>query len=399
MSDLTSPRREVLATLGRRLEADEPTVLATVVGVEGSAYRRAGAKAVVDPDREEPVGAITASCLVDEVQGLAADVLADGDPRVERFDLTGDGDEWGFGLGCNGVIDVALEPVDDSLAPAVETFQDGRDVVLATVVGGDDDRLGVGDRSYLAGPDEPAPFAGRGTLPDDVRESLLEAVGNGTDDRGRLEDVGSGVVDLETDRGSAAVFVDRIAALPELVVVGTGQDVRPVVDLARNVDFRVTVAGFRGAAATEARFPAADRVVATSPARIARDLTPDERTYVVLLTHNFVDDRIALEELIETAVPYVGIMGPRERFEDMCEAIEGEGRTLPDAQRARIYTPVGLDVGADTPYEVAHSIVAEVLAVHNGRAGGHLRDVGGPIHERSPSVDPEDASPTVRPED
>jgi len=327
-------------------------------------------------------------------------VLAEGKPRVERFDLTGDGDEWGFGLGCNGVIDVLLEPVDDSLAPAVGTFEDGRDVALATVVGGDDDRLAVGDRAYLAAPDEPASFADRHALPADVLEALREVVGNGTDESGAaIGDVGSGVVELETDRGTAAVFVDRIAALPELVVVGTGQDVRPVVDLARNVDFRVTVAGFRGAAATEARFPAADRVVATSPARITRDVTVDDRTYVVLLTHNFVDDRIALEELIETAVPYVGIMGPRERFEEMQEAIAEGGQALSEADRDRIYTPVGLDVGADTPYEVAHSVVAEVLAVHNGRGGGHLRDVDGPIHERSPPVDPEEPSARVRPED
>jgi xanthine dehydrogenase accessory factor len=328
MSDLTAPRREVLAALGRRLEDEEPAVLATVVAVDGSAYRRGGAKAVVDPDRDEPVGAITASCLIDEVRGLATDVLADGHPRVERFDLTGDGDEWGFGLGCNGVVDVLLEPVDDSLAPAVESFRAGRDAALATVVGSDDDRLAVGDRAYLAGPDERAQFADRGTLPGDVLEALLAAVGHGaesgsatsdpdasaerpgSDDRASgTVDVGSGVVDVETDRGPTEIFVDRIAALPDLVVVGTGQDVRPVVDLARTVDFRVTVAGFRGGAATEARFPAADRVVATSPARITRDVTVDDRTYVVLLTHNFVDDRIALEELVQTAVPYVGILG------------------------------------------------------------------------------------------
>lgn len=377
MGDLTAPRREVMATLGRRLDDGTPAVLATIVGVEGSAYRRAGAKTVVTPSTDETVGAITASCLVDEVQSLAQRVLAAGGPRVKQFDLTGDVDEdqWGLGMGCNGVIDVLLEPIDTNLAPVVAGFDDGDPVTIATIVGGTDDRVAVGDRAVfgIEGIETPSPVVSE--MPIDLRETLEEVVSEWTS--------GSAVVDRDTSDGSVAVFVDRIDPLPRLVVVGTGQDVRPVVDLATNVDFRVIVAGFRGATTTDHRFPAADRVVATSPSRITEDVPMDDDTYVVLMTHNFVDDRLALEAILTTPVEYVGLMGPTDRFEDMCDALADEGRGLSSDDRSRVYTPVGLDIGADTPYQVAHSIVGEALAVHNDRAGGHLRGLGGPIHDRT----------------
>jgi xanthine dehydrogenase accessory factor len=157
-----------------------------------------------------------------------------------------------------------------------------------------------------------------------------------------------------------------------------------VADLAKRVDFRVTVATFRGGAADADRFPAADRVLSTSPADVGETLDFDSDTYAVVMTHNFVDDRIAIEELLATPVEYVGLMGPRERFEEIQEAFADEGRTFTDGERDRIYTPAGLDIGGGTPFHIAQSIVAEVTAVHHGRDPTHLTEREGPIHDRSP---------------
>jgi xanthine dehydrogenase accessory factor len=144
------------------------------------------------------------------------------------------------------------------------------------------------------------------------------------------------------------------------------------------------VVGYRGTAATAERFPAADTVRSTSPAQLRDVETFDENTYVVVMTHNFVDDRLTLEALLETPVPYVGLMGPRERFEEVLDAMdEDETASMPtEADLDRIYTPIGLDLGSGTPYGIAHSIVAEVLAVANGRDPTHLSAREGPIHER-----------------
>jgi xanthine dehydrogenase accessory factor len=107
------------------------------------------------------------------------------------------------------------------------------------------------------------------------------------------------------------------------------------------------------------------------------------RTYAVLMSHNLLEDRLALVSLLETDVPYIGLMGPRERFDEIREEIAAdEGRELTDSELERIATPVGLDVGGGEPIHIALSIVGEVLAVHNDREGGRLKEREGPIHKR-----------------
>jgi xanthine dehydrogenase accessory factor len=136
--------------VGRALDGDGTAVLATVIGVEGSAYRRPGAKMLVDADAG--VGSITAGCLEDEVLDIADSVRAAGRPRVERFDLTGDDDVWGLGVGCNGVIDILLEPLGEGYRPVVDAYEAGDRAVVYTVVGGDE----VGDRRGSTTPSSPS---------------------------------------------------------------------------------------------------------------------------------------------------------------------------------------------------------------------------------------------------
>jgi len=374
-NDWSVPESDVMARLRGALEDGTEAVLATIVRVEGSAYRRPGAKMLLTPDGG--VGSITAGCLEDEVRRLAQQVLEEGRPRVETYDLMEDDDDvWGLGVGCNGVITVLLEPIDASLRPAVAAYDDGQPVGVVTVLDGD---VPAGARAYY--------WPGEGIDDDGSLPSwLVAALGDAPADL--VERGGSDTVAVETDSGEATVFVDGLTPPPELVVLGTGHDVGPVTELAKANDFRVTVVGFRGASADGSRFPRADRVTSSSPAQVAEAHEFDDRTYAVVMSHNFVDDRLALEALLDTEVPYVGLMGPRERFEEMLEAFEDEGTTLPAADLERVYTPTGLDLGGGTPYNIAHSIVAEALAVHHGRDPKHLSDREGPIHERV-EIEPE----------
>ncbi|MFC7078903.1 XdhC family protein [Halorussus caseinilyticus] len=144
---------------------------------------------------------------------------------------------------------------------------------------------------------------------------------------------------------------------------------RPVARLARDAGFRVTVAAARGARAEAEQFSAAHEVVATRPPDVAEAVSRPADTYAVLMSHNFVDDRLALEALLATEVPYVGLMGPRKRFDQMREALADAGVELSVGDRERISTPVGLDVGGGEPAQIALSVVGEVLAVSNGREG------------------------------
>jgi len=365
------PETEVLTGVRDVLESDLRGVLATIIEVEGSAYRRPGAKMVI-PEDGDGVGHITAGCLEDEIQKIAGEVLEDGRPRIETYDLRPDGEDdvWGLGVGCNGVITILLEPLDPSYERVVDAHEAGEDVGVVSVVESDGDEASVGARAYYdpvadafdLGERFPADLAER------VREATRELV-----DRGRSDS-------LEVD--DLTVFVDGVAAPDDLVLVGTGHDVGPMAELGSQADFRVTVIGFRGANAKADRFPDADDVRSTSPARIDEAFDFDSNTYVVVATHNFIDDRLAVDELLGTDAPYVGLMGPHERFEEMVEEFESEGRTFSEAELDRVYTPVGLDLGGGSPYEIALSIVGEVMAVANDREPRHLREREGRIHDR-----------------
>ncbi|MFB6310312.1 MAG: XdhC family protein [Salinirussus sp.] len=369
MTDWSAPESDVLATIRDVLESGDRAVLATIVDVEGSAYRRPGAKMIV---REEGggIGHITAGCLEDEVERLSTEILETGEARIETYDLRpeAEDDVWGLGVGCNGIIDVLLEPLDESYREAIDRYDAGKDVGVLTVLDGDDEAIGA--RAFY----------------DPVTDSFDPDQAFPT---GILDRLGEVTAEL-TEAGNAdtydvdnfSVFVDGIAAPDDLVVVGSGPDAGPIAELGSNVGFRVTVAGFRGASATEERFPDADEVVATSPARLRDSVDFDADTYVVVATHNYVDDRIAIDELLQTDAPYVGLMGPRERFEEMLEDFEAEGRTFSEAELEALYTPVGLDLGSGSPYGIATSIVSEVLAVSNGRDPKHLKDREGRIHDR-----------------
>jgi xanthine dehydrogenase accessory factor len=370
-SDWSIPETDVFDRIRTTLEAGSPAVLATVAGVKGSAYRRPGAKMLLDPEGGG-AGSITAGCLEDEVRALATDVLEAGEPRVETWDLTGDDDVWGLGVGCNGVITVLLEPLSDSYRPVVDARLAGEPIGVATVVGTDDGTdAELGSRAYYR-PGEG--FEG------DIDDTVLEEL------EGAAETLVAGgkgeTLAVETGSGTVEVFVEGVRPPPELVVFGSGHDVGPVVELAKLVDFRVTVVPFRGGHADSGRFPGADEVASASPRDVAETREWDADTYAVIMSHNFLDDRIALEELLGTSVPYIGLMGPKKRFEEMREEFAEEGRTFTEDELERIYTPIGLNLGGDTPYQIAQSIVAEVQAVAHGRTPGHLSRQEGPIHDR-----------------
>ena len=370
------PETEVVQRVHEQLDAAGTDVLATIVDVEGNAYRRPGAKMLLDDG--PGVGSITAGCLEDELRAAATGVRERGEPETVTYDLMEDeADVWGMGVGCNGVIDVLLEPLDETYRPAVEAFADGRDVAVLTVLSGDAGSLEYGDRVYYH-PDTEGLVRADGSPADKWPDATLNPAADDLATRGRADMV---TVDASTDE-SLRVFVDGIAAPTDLVVFGTGHDVGPVTELAAKNDFRVTVVGFRGGIDLADRFPAATRTVTTSPGSIETDLQFDERTHAVVMTHNFVDDRLTVETLLESPVPYVGLMGPRERFEEMLEAFDDEGRVFDESALECLYTPIGLDLGGGSPYQIAHSIVGEVLAVENDRTPRHLREREGHIHGR-----------------
>ena len=350
---------------GLRSNAADVAV-ATVTAVEGSAYRRPGAKMLVT-ETGETVGALTAGCLEPSIIAVCEDVLRSGTAQTVRFDLTTDDDDWGLGLGCNGVIDILVEPRDGSWGPPLSALADGESVTVATIVEPGPDTA-VGDRLVIDG-DGIHPVPDRNPIPRDLLARVDDTVGtiSGTD------------ATATATAGETGLLLDGLEPIPELLLIGSQYDMKPVVALGVQAGFHVTVHAQRSRIDDET-FPRADAVRIGHPTTVAEDVS-GERTYAVVMSHNLIDDRLAVESLLfDSDVPYIGLMGPRERFDRLRDALSRDGVRLTDADAERIATPVGLDLGGGDPIEIAFSIISEVLAVHNGASGGRLRSRDGPIH-------------------
>ena len=229
-----------------------------------------------------------------------------------------------------------------------------------------------GDRAVVSPEGDRTDPSARDTLPDALLDEVAE-VATSCARSGK-----TAIREVETDGGQVRLFVGGLEPPAELLVFGGQPDTAPVVRLARDVGFEVTVATARGGLAEPERFPGAEEVVAVNPTDLPGLV--DERTHVVLMSHNLIDDELALEALADTEAPYVGLMGPRKRFEEIRSDLEEDGVDLPESFLDRVATPVGLDLGGGAPMEIALSVVSEVLAVENDREGGRLRDREGPIH-------------------
>lgn len=365
----SATRRSIRRSMREHVDANSDAVVATVVRVEGSGYRRPGARMVIKLDGDSR-GAVTAGCLEDSVVEAARQTIVDGRARVHTYDLRDDdADVWGLGLGCNGVVDILVEPLDASFTAALDALNAKRPVTVLTAVSSRDPAIDIGDRTVL-GPDTAT--TARAPLPDEVTESV----------RSRLTDAGDGVavtVDIETAGGDVRVFANHLTPTPDVLLFGSQADVNPVASLAARAGFRVRVATARGARADAERFPAAANVRSTRPNDLDTLVEAPAHTYAVLMSHNFLDDRLALESLLDTDIPHIGVLGPRSRF---CELHEAMDRPLDPADDARIAAPCGLDLGGDEPTAIGFSIVSELLAVHNDRDGGRLAEGSGPIHAR-----------------
>ncbi len=368
--------RDILGRIAALRARGEQAAVATVVRVRGSTYRREGARLLILPDGRTE-GSISGGCLEGDVAEIAREVLASGRPRLVSYDLTSDDDAvWGLGLGCNGAIDVFVEPVADGRADRVFTLlrdsvEHRRTIVLVTVLTAPVGGAASGARLCLWA-DEDA----RGTLGDrDLDTRALAAA------RRQLSAGRSAVLSLGTAGAATEVFVEVVAPPLPLLICGAGYDVSPVVRAAHQLGWWVMIADSRPAYATRERFPEADEVVLAADAEVPHKVRIDRDTFAVVMTHNYLHDLALLRGLLTTPARYIGILGPRRRTERLLSDLAKEGVTLDDAAHGRLFAPVGLDLGAESPEEIALSVVAEVLAVRNGRKALRLRDRRGPIHE------------------
>jgi xanthine/CO dehydrogenase XdhC/CoxF family maturation factor len=364
--------RDILDAFARLARRGEPGVLASVAHVAGSTYRRPGARMLVLPD-DTMVGLISGGCLEGDLLEHARRVRETGAPALVQYDHRGQDDiVWGLGLGCAGAVDVWLERVDAAepgplawLGAWSHARQNG---AIATALAGPR----VGERRALAASGE---LSGPLALPA-VDAALRECLAARTGRRLALP-----LPDANAGPSAAqSIWIEIVRAPLRLALFGAGPDAIPLARIAREIGWDVAVFDHRAAYALAERFPGAD-VHHVEVGHAVERAAVDARTHAVVMTHHYLHDRALLAALLATTAPYIAVLGPKQRTQDLLGEIGSEGRRPSDEELGRVFGPAGLDVGADAPEEIALAICAEVLAFASGRSGGSLRERKGPIHE------------------
>lgn len=315
--------------IARLRETGGRFALAVVVGLQGSAYRKPGAKLLVREDGSM-IGNVSGGCLESDVTENALAAIRSGKPKPLHYDTGGGEDKvWGLGVGCGGKVDLLVLP----------SSHDG-----FARVAGDVRRALRGDEAF----------------------SLSVAL-EGADVFGDCA-LGGEVA------GATRVFTEQLEPPPRLIVCGAGENTRPLVRLATEAGFRVTMVDHRSAYLTKDRFPDAVALVhgRAEDVRFEHELGPG--VFAAVMFHILAHDQAWVKRFAEGGLRYIGLLGSRSRREEVLSV-------LTDEQRSRVYGPIGLDLGAEGAEQIAVSIVAEMLAVRSGREPRHLRGRTKGIHE------------------
>jgi xanthine dehydrogenase accessory factor len=347
----------------------ERCALATIVSVEGSSYRRPGARMLVS-ETGIHTGTISAGCLESDVIEHAKRVLQAGAAKLVEYNTatTSDEEAWGLGLGCNGIVRVLVEPLVsgslyiEALRRSCEARPDAAPISVATVY---QHASSTGARLFI---DEEGD-ARHETMSVEMAAMLASEVRalarGGVTSAARAYDV---------EGAAAKVFIETLLPPVPLVIFGAGHDALPVVELARELGWRTEVVDPQARPASRSRFATADRVTLSRPEDVGAHVRITPWTMTLLMSHNYAQDLALLRFLLASPARYIGVMGPRKRTERMLRELDAA------AGMVRLHSPAGLDIGANGPDEIALSIVAEMRAVLNGRRGRMLRERRGSIH-------------------
>ncbi len=349
-------RREterLLEVIRQAYAAGEPAALATVVRVTGSAYRREGTRMFVRQNGTYECS-LSGGCLEPTVAEAAARVIASGEPVIVSYDLADDS-IWGLGIGCSGAVDILIERLEDDAITRgwLTVLERAEAAVVVTSLSGVSGRMIVGVAGLIAG-----------GLSDAVVEQLAVERARG---RLRAPYPASGPELI----GSAEVFVEITMPPPDLVIFGAGPDAAPIARMAWPLGFAVTVVDVREAFLAPDRFPGATLACAHF-SQFADRVKPRAGAFMLVMNHHVERDQESLRFSLESDAAYIGVLGPRSRYEKLLAGLAAQGYTPDASKTSRVRSPVGLSLGAETPYEVAVSILGEILAIRRGFEGGFL---------------------------
>jgi len=358
------------------LQAGKKSALAAVVHLNGSSYRRPGARMLVTDDGEL-TGAISGGCLEGDALRKAMMVLSQQKSKLVTYDTNDEDDATiGIQLGCAGIIQVLFEPINahdrnnpvQLLRRAVAIRQKAVLLTLFSMEHKKNEHPGtcmlIEENGNISGT---IPYPG---LQKDIMEDVKTA----------MDAQASSFKNYTVENVSITAFIEYLPPPVTLVIIGAGNDALPLMQMAHIIGWDVKVVDGRSTHAKPERFRSACQVLVSKPGDLLENIAIDEQTVFVLMTHNYNYDLAMLKVLLQKEVPYIGILGPKKKFDKMIAEMREEGTEIQDSQLKKIYGPVGFDIGAETADEIALSIIAEIKAVLAGKTGGSLRDKQDVIH-------------------
>jgi xanthine dehydrogenase accessory factor len=368
--------QDIVTAFEKAINNGKQAALATVVLVEGSSYRRAGARMLVTDDGQL-TGAISGGCLEGDALRKARLVMVQNKPMLVTYDTTDDDDaKLGVGLGCNGIIHILIEPIfpenQDNPISLFKQFLSKREpVVLVTLFSLHNRQAAQPGTCLLLKADEQT----TGLIPDnEIRDALL------ADAKDVLKN-GNSVTKTYIYGNGFTCFIELLKPAVSLIIFGAGNDAIPLAQMGSILGWHVTLIDGRTNYAVPERFPFARKIIIARPEQALSQITLDDRTVIVLMTHNYNYDMAMLKQLLPLQLPYVAALGPKKRLTRMLDELNEGGIDIPAEQLKSIYGPAGLDIGSENSDEIALSIIAEIQAVLNKRKGTFLRDKT-TIHDR-----------------
>ncbi|MHB8208935.1 XdhC family protein [Mucilaginibacter sp.] len=340
------------------------TALATVVLVEGSAYRRAGARMLITEDGQL-TGAISGGCLEGDALRKARMVILQQEALLVTYDTMDDDDaKLGVGLGCNGIIHILIEPINDELNNPINLLKNviaTRGYSVLVTLFSIKDRKAHQPGTCLCMTNTDTQIKGLEALY--YKDQLLR------DAKEVLEKQSSTVLNYD----GYTAFIECVKPLMSLVIIGAGNDAIPLTKISAILGWNITVIDGRPNYAVSERFPLAKKVLVAKPEQILNNLEINEWTAFVLMTHNYNYEMAFLQKLLPLEVPYIGILGPKKKLDRMLGELEDNGINITQKNMDAIYGPVGLDIGSENSEEIALAIIAEIKAVFSARKGNSLK--------------------------
>lgn len=374
--------REIIKAYDAAVHAGKRSALAAVVHLDGSSYRRPGARMLVT-DEGELTGAISGGCLEGDALRKALLVLSQQQSKLVTYDTSDEEDATiGIQLGCAGIIQVLFEPIkavdpDNPIQLLRKAVAIRQKSVLVTLFSLENKRNGQPGTCLLM--EANGNISGRIPYPE-LESFILEDV------RAAMVAEQSSFKQFVANDFNVTAFIEFLQPAVSLVVIGAGNDAIPMMQLGDMVGWDVRVVDGRNTHAKPERFASACQILVSKPEKVLEQIPIDNQTVFVMMTHNYNYDLAMLKALLPLKVPYIGMLGPKKKLDRMIDELCADGMEITDEMLEKVYGPVGLEIGAETAEEISLSIIAEIQAILNGKEGGLLRRKVDVIHARDETI-------------